>query len=260
MDKQEAKLMLQSYRPGGRDADDPAFAEALALARQDPELGAWFQRECELDAAISDRVRQESVPADLRQAILAGHRSQRRVGIGTSRAWWRSPALAWAASVVILLAAGFYFRDRSRTGLAVPMSITAYRNAMAANLNAGFVFDVRNNQPDQLREWLTKNGICRNLELPEILRNSTAIGCKVFEYDNLKPALICFTLPDKQVVHLFVVEAKAFDGSWVGPDASICRSDRWNVCYWRNEEQVFLLMSGSEVDGGRLASIAGLGR
>lgn len=253
-------MMLQSYRPGGRDAEDPAFAEALALARQDPELKAWFERECALDTAVSERLRQSPVPADLHQAILAGHRSQRRAGSSLPWSWWRSPALAWAASVTILVAAGLYFRDGAPSKPVAPMSITAYRNAMAANLNAGFVFDVRNSEPGQLRDWLTKQGVFKNLELPEILRGSTAIGCKVFEYENLKPALICFTLPDKQVVHLFVVEARAFDGTWVGPDPSLCRSDRWNACFWRNDEQVFLLMSGSEVDGGRLAGIAGLGK
>ncbi len=258
MDKQEARMMLQTYRPGGRDADDPAFAEALSLARQDPELGEWFKRECELDAAISDRLRQGAVPVDLRQAILTGHRSQRQV-VRRWPTWWRSPALAWAASVAILVTAGFFFQT-NRTSRAVPISITAYRNAMAANLNEPFVFDLRNDQPDQLRLWLTKNQVFQKLELPELLRNGTAIGCKVFEYENLKPALICFTLADKQVVHLFVVEAKAFDGSWVGPDPSLCRCDRWNACFWRKDDLVYLLMSGVGVDAGRLAGIAGLGK
>jgi len=258
MDKHEARIILQSYRPG-RDADDPAFAEALAVARQDPELGAWLERECELDAAISERLRQSPVPDDLCQAILAGHRSQRRASHSAST-WWRSPALAWAAAMVLLLAAGIYFRDGSKARPVEQMSILAYRMAMATNLNTPFVFDVRNDEPEQLREWLAKNGICKNLELPEILRNSTAIGCKVFEYEHLKPALICFTLPDEKVVHLFVVEARAFEGSRVGPDPSLCRSDRWNACFWRNEEQVFLLLSGPDVDGGQLASIAGLGK
>lgn len=258
MDKQEARMMLQSYRPGGRDAEDPAFAEALALARLDPELGEWFRRECELDAAISDRLQQSAVPPDLRQAILTGHRGQRRVARSGSL-WWRSPALAWAASIVVLLVAGFYFQG-NRSAPVAPMSITAYRNAMAANLNAPFVFDVRNNQPDQLRQWLKKNGMFKDLELPELLRDGTAIGCKVFAYENLKPALICFTLPDKQVVHLFVVEAREFAGTPVGPDPSLCRCDRWTACFWRKGDLVYLLMGGPEIDAGRLVEIAGLGR
>ncbi len=257
MDKHEAKMMLQSYRPGGRDAQDPAFAEALSLARQDPELGEWFRRECELDGVISDRLRQSVIPADLRQSILTGHRSQRQVA-RVFPAWWRSPALAWAASVVLLLAAGLYFRNDVASPVA-PISITAYRNAMAANLNAPFVFDMRSSQPEKLGEWLTHNGVLDGLELPKELLGVPAIGCKVFEYENLKPALICFSLPQGEIVHLFVVEAGAFDGIGVGPDPSLCRCDRWNACFWRKGDLVYLLLGGAEMDAGRLAGIAGIG-
>ncbi len=34
MNCNEAKLILQAYRPGGQDADDPQFAEALVLAKR----------------------------------------------------------------------------------------------------------------------------------------------------------------------------------------------------------------------------------
>ena len=40
MNRDEAKLILQSYRPGGQDAGDPYFAAALALAKQDAGIGS----------------------------------------------------------------------------------------------------------------------------------------------------------------------------------------------------------------------------
>ena len=42
MTTQEAKLILQSYRPD-RDAADPFFAEALECARRDDALKSWFE-------------------------------------------------------------------------------------------------------------------------------------------------------------------------------------------------------------------------
>ena len=54
MNNQEAKLILQAYRPGGRDTFDPLFAEALEQARRDPELQKWFaERKQALDYANS---------------------------------------------------------------------------------------------------------------------------------------------------------------------------------------------------------------
>jgi len=37
MNNQEAKFILAAYRPGGQDASDPLFAEALEQVRRDPD-------------------------------------------------------------------------------------------------------------------------------------------------------------------------------------------------------------------------------
>lgn len=252
MDKQEARLLLQSYRPDGRDAGDPAFAEALALARQDPELGDWFRRECELDTAIAAKLAATEVPADLRQTILTGQRSQRQV-TRAGFVWWRSPALAWAAAIAVLLVAAFFFRDQGGS----PMSIIAYRNAMAEHLTSGFVFDVRNEQPEILRAWLAERRVFADLQLPDTLKSSSSIGCQMFEFEGRKSVLICFTLADKKVVHLFVTDAAAFEPRQVGEEPSLCRCDKWNACFWRKGDLVYLAMGS--VNAGQLAEIAGMG-
>jgi hypothetical protein len=252
MDKQEAKLLLQSYRPDGRDAGDPAFAEALALARQDQELGDWFRRECELDAAIAAKLAATEVPADLRQTILAGQRSQRQL-VRADFSWWRSPAMAWAAAIAVLFVGAFFFRSQGGT----TMSITAYRNAMATHLNSGFVFDVRNEQPEILRAWLAERRVFADLQVPDTLKSGRAIGCQMFEFEGRKSALICFTLADKKVVHLFVTDAAGFETGQVAEEPSLCRCDKWNACFWRKNDLVYLAMGS--VNAGQLAEIAGLG-
>ena len=71
MDKTEAQFILQSFRPDGADARDPAFAEALALAAQDRELGEWLARERATDAAFSAALAEVEIPDVLRNQILA---------------------------------------------------------------------------------------------------------------------------------------------------------------------------------------------
>src|SRR5262249_23608223 len=72
MDNREAKFILNAYRPGGRDASDPRFSEALEQARRDPILQRWFDETVAFDTAIIDKLSAAPVPSDLRESILAG--------------------------------------------------------------------------------------------------------------------------------------------------------------------------------------------
>lgn len=99
MNDNEAKFLLRAYRPDGSDAQDPAFADALAQAEKNPELRAWLKREEAFDRAIAGKLRDVQPPAGLRDAILAGSRASRQ-----RRSWWKNPVwLAAAAAVVITL-------------------------------------------------------------------------------------------------------------------------------------------------------------
>ncbi|MDB4323547.1 DUF3379 domain-containing protein [Akkermansiaceae bacterium] len=70
MDKERAKFILQSFRPDGADAGDPDFAEALALATKDRELGEWLAKERTRDAAFAAALGELPIPEDLREAIF----------------------------------------------------------------------------------------------------------------------------------------------------------------------------------------------
>jgi len=124
----EAKTILQSYRPNEADAGDPVFAEALKLAQDDRELRGWFERQQRFDRALSRQMSHVAPPRELRDRILKAAASE---GGGTSAlrpetsgepaiasaddqaqskpAWWRSAGTRWlavAAAVALLLGAG----------------------------------------------------------------------------------------------------------------------------------------------------------
>ena len=42
MKSEEAKQLLEVFRPGGEDLGDPRFLEALKQTECDPALGRWF--------------------------------------------------------------------------------------------------------------------------------------------------------------------------------------------------------------------------
>lgn len=77
MDKEQAKFILRSFRPDGADVNDRDFAEALALAMQDRELGEWLAGERAFDAAFAEALVSVDLPETLRHDILGCLAGQR---------------------------------------------------------------------------------------------------------------------------------------------------------------------------------------
>ncbi|MCW1887505.1 hypothetical protein OKA04_22405 [Luteolibacter flavescens] len=72
MDKEEARFILRCFRPDGADAENPDFAEALAWAAKDRELGEWLARERASDAGFATALNAVTIPPMLREEILVG--------------------------------------------------------------------------------------------------------------------------------------------------------------------------------------------
>jgi hypothetical protein len=104
MNNEEAKFILQGYRPNGADSGDATFCAALEQAKSDPTLGEWFARQQAFDATVSAKLAEMEPPPDLRAAILAGGKV---TAPQVAHSWWNRPAwMGAAAGVAILLAAG----------------------------------------------------------------------------------------------------------------------------------------------------------
>jgi hypothetical protein len=116
MRTEEAKFILAAYRPGGGDAGDPAFTDALRMATEDPGLGAWLTLSRAHDAAVSGKLGEIQPPAGLRDAILAGARAGQ-----SSRS--RAPVWGWAAGLAV--AAGLVIAFISFRSQAQPQNATA---------------------------------------------------------------------------------------------------------------------------------------
>lgn len=72
MDKEQARFVLRSFRPDGADGSDRDFAEALALATADRELGEWLAAERAFDAEFAKALASVELPESLRDEILQG--------------------------------------------------------------------------------------------------------------------------------------------------------------------------------------------
>jgi hypothetical protein len=203
MNNDEAKLILQAYRPGGQDANDRRFQEALEQAHRDPELARWFANEQALDSRIGAKVKAAiTPPAHLKSQLLAQRKIVRPV------VWWRQPMwqLAAAACLALLATIAAVWFKPSGTGV-----FAQYRGEMAefAALKLDRL-DLTSHDVKEVRQWLVQKDAHGDLVLPAGLNGRPSLGCRLLEWKGKKVSLVCFELENRQVAHLLVIDRSAF--------------------------------------------------
>ncbi len=200
MTNEEAKFILQAYRPNGADAGDPTFKPSLEQARQDATLGRWFEGQQKFDRSVAAKLHAVEPPAGLRAAILTGG----RVSLAKARVWWQRPAwLAMAASVLLLLTVGLagVLRTRAHQEDELPVFATDY-------VSGGFFLSQHNANVDELRNWLSKQHAPLPKTLPVGFAQLRGLGCKTIDYRGKEVSLICFGAGKEY--HLFVASRADF--------------------------------------------------
>jgi hypothetical protein len=245
MDNKEAKFVLTAYRPGGADASDPQFRDALAQVREDPALAEWFRESQAFDAAVAARLRSVSVPAELRESVVAGAK-------WSSRARWFPQMRTWAVAAVLLLAAVAAFlvvpnftRDTRLAGWQ-----TAALQEVTALVKHETRFDAQASRSAELAGALPPPHAPIAVEPPRQLRGLTSLGCKTFSWEGRPVSIICFLRADGGLVHLVVMHLPDAAGAGAGARPELVQQEEWATATWREGDQ--LLMIALEGDRGDL--------
>jgi hypothetical protein len=227
MDNEEAKFILQAYRPHGQDAADPKMAEAMEQARRDPELGRWLEEEQEFDQAVSAKIRSVPVPVGLRETIIAGAK------VVSVRSWWRQPS-AWAVAAAITLLCGIMF-----------FAPGANHEAFAADYVAGLTeLDHKDHEVKSLCQWLAENNGHCNLNIPKSLRGMESVGCRVADWNGRKFSLICFRAVNEDlqpVIHLMVFDSDALPDLPTATAPRVKQRGDWAIASWTDGERSYIL-------------------
>ena len=239
MNREEAQFILQAYRPNSEDARDPQFAEALALARQDPVLAQWFADEQAMDAAFAAKLRARPMPSDLKSQLLLA-----RATIA-QRAWWRRPVwLAAAASIALLLALGGW-RLRASRGEA---QFGEFRGAMAkVALNMTAHVEAFGMDEPELKQWLTEHRGHPDFVLPPKLAEHGVMGCKIVEWQGHRVTLLCFKF-DGGHADIFVADAADLPGASLGSAPRFAADGPLTTATWQREGKIYLLAGNFSVD------------
>lgn len=243
MDNQQAKFILQSFRPDGADAQDPDFAEALGLAAEDRELGAWLTQERARDAAFAAALNDVPIPKDLRSAIfemfegsdpelsefdaafvgalasvippaglcdqiLNAMEVEQKVIKPQVRSWkkWTARVAAVAAVVAITFIGLVKFAGPKT--IAGGNSEEIHESAIDMLTSPIFSLDLKNPSQEQLFTYLKGQDLPSPDQLPVGLQGLEGVGCKYLEIGENKSraSLICFRQENDNVVHLVMMK------------------------------------------------------
>jgi hypothetical protein len=184
MTKEQAKQVLQLYRPGSADAGDPEFAEALKLCERDAELKEWFGSHCALYTALRSKFKRIAVPEGLKEQIIAERQAHRPTPL-----WQKAVLLAGACAALALMASWLFqnITPRERHDFA------AYRNYMGSFAARAYSMDDLTNNLDQIRLFLADKKAIADYVLPENLKkNASAAGCVSTKWQGQNVSMICF--------------------------------------------------------------------
>jgi hypothetical protein len=234
MNNKEAQFLLCAYRPGGRDADDPAFAGALAQAKHDPVLGAWLAREQAFDVVMAAQLGAIAPPPGLREAILTGARVSRAPH--APRRWpvW----LALAASVALLLGAGAVWRMRSAS-LMEPLTAFALHDARFEKHGG------HGEAAGDLQHALENPATRLASGMPVDFARLRTTGCRTLSFAGHDVLEVCFER-DGSMFHLYLAQRADFPqiASTTGP--RMAKQDGWSAMQWTDAQYVYLVASSAD--------------
>ena len=245
MTREEARLILQSCRLGGQDAVDPQFAEALALAKQDPELAAWFEQQQKFDALVGGSLRQVRAPARLKAEILAWGASAEPTAESPVSDWWRNllswnSPVPWAATavVVVLLSLAVYWKRPESPGRFADFSA----QMVQAAVNDPHHVDAGAGDLKQAVAWLGAHHSENILILPPALDGGGLMGCRVLSWHGQKVSMLCYQLHGSTHVDLFVTQAGMFCDAPPLDKPQFTSSNGSPTASWSHDGNAYLLV------------------
>jgi len=195
MTNEEAKFILNAYRPGGQDGGDPVLAEAIRQAQNDPALQTWWARTQTFDGTVTARLREVAPPRGLREAILTGARLSRPEQPDRRTFGWM--ALAASIALVIGIGGAAYYRARAAT----PGLPAFAQFALADARQGGHIGD-----PDAaLDARLESSAVAVDRDtLPLDLAQMRSAGCRTLSFGGRKVFEVCFARGGAEY-HLYVL-------------------------------------------------------
>ncbi|MEY4387548.1 MAG: hypothetical protein RLY20_2831 [Verrucomicrobiota bacterium] len=241
MTRDQAKRILSLYRPWASDAEDDAFAKALAMAETDPEIKEWFARHSAMQSAIREQFVRIHVPDAFKEQIISEHRAEL---VLARRRKFLLPAALVAILVSMALIGNWVWKHTTTTN---DLSYDAYRMRMLKTALRTYGMDLETHDPKEIRSYLEKHQARADYQLPTALASATYTGCGVLSWQGHRVSMVCFhsgrPLPpgEKTDLFLFVIADKAAEGSPNTQKPNLLHTNDTATASWNQDGLVYLL-------------------
>jgi len=210
------------------------------LVESDPELKAWWDARQDFDRRVAAKLAEVPIPADLRSTILTGRKIERLSQQPSLLPW-----LAMAAMAAILCVAGTFQEVALATA---PLPQTEYAATVLPFLhNDAPDLAMTSTDHEKIMKWLKAQDAPMG-SLPSSMTTMPTIGCQKFEVHGHNVSLICFTMADGHIAHLFVVDRDAISDppSHLGPEYN--QVGGWSTAAWSDGRMSYLLATQDNPD------------
>jgi hypothetical protein len=241
VNRDEAKIILQLYRPNTADAQDPQIAEALALAKQDPELARWLEEHRARQNVLRQKFRQIAAPAGLKEQIIS---EQAAFSKKNSR---REKMVLVGALTAIVVSLAFLAQSWLPQRGGGDDKFSTYANQMAGVALRGYSMDLMTNNPAQIRAYLAQQHAPSDYVLPAPLQTIAVTGCAVEVWQDKKVSMICFStgkpLPPGQQgdLWLFVVDLKSVKAAPASASPQFAKVNQLATAAWTEGGKLYFL-------------------
>lgn len=242
MDNQTAKEILSAYRPGGEDAADPIFQEALAQCERDPEMRIWFAEQRSFDERITSALQTIHAPESGKHSILAlSHVEQ--AAEPKNQAFWRRRG-SWFALAACLALTFISLVSVNTLQLEKQGSLPRGLTEMVAS---AMPLEFRHADTARVIDWLETRGAPVSTSLISKINATPAAGCRIFKMPGGGTvSLICLKV-DRELVHVFVYDGKARQ-SFEGPLNIWWQESGYNLIATQKGEQLVAYATRAEPD------------
>jgi len=240
MNRQQAQEILLLYRPGIADAQDPDFADALALAEKDADLRRWLHDQSLVQNALREKFRKIPIPEGLKEQILSERKAH------TSLPLKRKLVLSAVCGVcVLLLVAAILPRLRSHED----KSFANFHNRMVRTVAREGLYprmELETNDLAQIRQYLAQHQGHGDYVLPVALQKATSTGCATLEWQGKRVSMVCFNsgknpAPNQSDLFLFIINRADLPKAPPPGALSFAQANRLATASWTYGDKTYVL-------------------
>jgi len=235
MTPREAKELLLLYRPGRGDEADPQVAEALELARQDPELQRWLEANSKFHDSLTKQFRSLPVPQELKADILLGPKVVR----GPAHWWSRTAPIAAAACIALAAIIATIWVSSNRGS-----DYNQFRSRIVGSVLREYRMDIVTNDMQVVRAYLSAKGAPADYQVPDGLAALPLTGAGVVPWEKQSVSMVCFDRGAGNMVFMFVSQRKTVKDPPPAPQFAMVKG--LSTLSWTAGEKIYLVAAAAD--------------